>query len=103
MGKASNIVQLQLVPPIEKPKRPPNKRRLSENWRPSEANIAYAVSKGLTDKEAFAQAELFLNYWLGCGKTMANWDRVWMTWCINATTRYAGRRRPNDKPYSPII
>jgi hypothetical protein len=37
--------------------------RLSDDWRPSEHDVAYAVGRGLTQERIAIEAEKFKNYW----------------------------------------
>lgn len=69
--------------------------RLSSDWWPSEANIQYALAKGLTLERINIEAEKFRNYWTAkAGKDAAklDWDATWQNWIIKAATE-----APNGK------
>lgn len=68
--------------------------RLPKTWLPSEQNIAYAVSKGMTKEEIENEADQFRDHWLSTTKNplKTDWDRVWQTWCRNYVTRYRPAR-----------
>ena len=85
----SNVVQLTLIEPAAKVAK--RKTRLPEDWHPSEANIAYAEAKGLSLDQIAFEAESFVNYWLGTGKPMMDWSRVWNTWILRASQRLKQR------------
>jgi uncharacterized protein YdaU (DUF1376 family) len=59
--------------------------RISPDWKPSPAEIAYAEAQGL---DAGRVAEKFLNYWLSAAKgAKADWSATWRNWCLTAADR----------------
>ena len=72
--------------------------RISENWRLSDTERQYAVSKGLDAEEIERQAELFLNYWLsksGATAVKKDWTRTWYTWVLTYIDRYQKSKKSN--------
>ena len=72
--------------------------RLTDDWRPSEVDLAYADSKGLADEELSDEIEKFRNYWLAKGGRDAcklDWPKTWQTWVLN-WKKFKGNR--NAKP-----
>jgi Helix-turn-helix domain len=67
------------------------KTRLSEDWQPSENNIAFALQCGLSEQAIPREATKFKNYHIGKGTFMLDWDRAWQNWCIRAV-EFAGAR-----------
>lgn len=75
----------------------PHKRghRLSENWRPTPADIDWARDRGITDDAARRSTERFQNHWLDAtGKTATklDWSRAWRNWLDNDAERAAQHR-----------
>lgn len=59
--------------------------RLPPDWAPSQADIDYAIAKGLPAARIPAVAEKFKNHWLSKAKdaTSPNWHLRWCTWVMN--------------------
>ena len=58
-------------------------RRIHEDWEPSPDDIAFAISKNLTEEEIQNEADRFRNYWLSEGGAKArkvDWGRTWQNW-----------------------
>jgi hypothetical protein len=69
--------------------------RISEDWKPSEANKEYAISKGFHNGQILTIADKFLNYWLGAtGKNAIklDWDATWRNKVINEAERLAPKQ-----------
>ena len=69
--------------------------RISEDWKPSEANKEYAISKGFHNGQIQTLADKFLNYWLGAtGKNAIklDWDATWRNKVINEAERLAPKQ-----------
>ncbi len=67
--------------------------RLSESWVPTDKDIAYAESLGMTSAEIEAEARKFFNYWTslpGQKATKLNWHRTWQNW---VSKDYANRQK----------
>lgn len=80
--------------------RAPTKRgtRLADDWKPNEANSAYALESGLSQTQVDLEAEKFRNYWLGKSgqaATKVDWDATWRNWVLNALERTG---KPNGQP-----
>lgn len=78
--------------------------RLADDWKPSEADRAYARSVGLTDAEIDAAGVEFSRYWRSAdaagGGLKADWHT---TWCANIDRNAAaiiGRRNRAGQPVS---
>lgn len=54
---------------------PSRRRRIPETWRPREQERQKARELGLNCEE---EAREFLSYWLGDGRTKADWDRTFL-------------------------
>ncbi len=61
------------------PKRPRGSC-LSSEWNPSQSDIDFALSEGMTEHECQRQAERFRDYWIGCGKPKKDWGATWRNW-----------------------
>lgn len=62
----------------------PKATRLSSDWKPSAADIAYAESKGVPWQ---VEAEKFVNHFstmTGKGSTRIGWSPSWQTWCLKS-------------------
>ena len=69
--------------------------RISEDWKPNEANKEYAISKGFHNGQIQTLADKFLNYWLGAtGKNAIklDWDATWRNKVINEAERLAPKQ-----------
>src|SRR5262245_16277836 len=83
--------------------------RLLPNWRPSKADVSFAVACGLTAEQVEVESEKFRNYWTaksGQGATKLDWGATWRNWVIstmertNATASGAGRAGSRVYPAS---
>ena len=77
----------------EKPKtqRQKPRTRISEDFTVSSDMLAWAKEKTKDVDVAFATAE-FVQYWLGCGKPMADWVATWRGAMIRAQKRAEERK-----------
>jgi hypothetical protein len=60
--------------------------RLPPDWQLSQADIDYAISKGVPANRIPVVAEKFKNHWLaasGRNSTALNWHLKWCTWVMN--------------------
>ena len=64
----------------------------------SEANLAFAKSKGLSDEGARAQFERFRDHFLASGARKRDWDAVWRNW---VTSPYQQTRQSNGHHHAP--
>lgn len=71
----------------EKVSRPASQAsRLPDDWKATEKDVAYAISKGLHPSRIDTVSEKFKNHWLsksGRGATSPNWHLRWCTWVMN--------------------
>lgn len=61
-------------------------KRLPDDWRPSEADMAYARSRHLGPAQIEIEATKFRNYWTNRTDKQAakpRWDRAWQNWILN--------------------
>ena len=78
-------------------------KRLSDDWRPSQADIDFAKAYGLTGDQIEFEAEKFRNYWIakaGEGAIKVDWGRTWQNWIIK-TEKYgisSGRQSRSTGP-----
>lgn len=66
-------------------------RALPENWVPSDANVAHALSKNFTHEEIEDEANKFRDHHLAKGTTFKDWDAGWRTW-IGKAREFRNRR-----------
>lgn len=74
---------------------------LPEDWQPSEADIAYARSRGLPDEQIRDVAEDFRTYWTagkGRNTTHLNWSLAWQSWVRKERPRTGPARRGMAEP-----
>lgn len=67
-----------------------NKTDMSEDWIPTEADIAYAAAFQMPDTLIGIEAQKFKNYWTaraGSGATKRDWSATWRNWILNAMER----------------
>jgi hypothetical protein len=67
--------------------------RLPADWRPSPAEVQFALGKGMSERRVFVEAEKFLNYWTaksGAGATKRDWSATWRNWIITSMERGNG-------------
>jgi hypothetical protein len=83
----------------EREEAPPKKtaarrKRLPDAWKLTEKLRTYCQTKR-PDLDPDDTAEGFINFWLGDGRTKADWDRAFMTWVRNEKPRRNnGTRKP---------
>lgn len=74
---------------INEPIIPPSKRTrlttLPEDWEPSAALYGWAV-QAFPNLDVTNEVARFRDYWLGNGKTHANWDATFRNWCRRSVT-----------------
>jgi hypothetical protein len=58
----------------------PTKRRLPIDFKLSQADIAFAQSKGLSAADLQDQFERFCDHWQGNGATKSDWSATWRNW-----------------------
>ena len=76
----------------------PRGARLPADWKPSEADIAYAVTKGVDWK---AEAENFADFWhakAGKDACKTDWGLTWKTWIRRAPQ---GKAPPPPSSFGP--
>jgi hypothetical protein len=76
--------------------------RLAEGWTPSDACVAFALSRGMTIERLGTETERVRNYWLaksGRDATKRDWDATWRNWCIRAMEMRHGATH-NYRSYS---
>jgi hypothetical protein len=83
------------------PAPPPRIATLSENWTPSEAQTAFAVTAGFTEPEVRRQAAFYRAYWTtggGAGERRSSkgWNRTWQTWMRKEADRHQTRAAPTN-------
>lgn len=75
--------------------------RLDDDWRPSDADMAYARKHGLTESQIEIEATKFRNYWTNRtdrASRKPRWDRAWQNWILNVRggNGYRGSRPLQD-------
>jgi len=79
-------------PELKKEKATPSQKkgsRLAPDWRPSEADLAFATGQNMTIEEIRREADQFRDYWIarpGAGGVKLDWPATWRTWCRNRRT-----------------
>jgi hypothetical protein len=71
---------------------------LSEDWKPSPEDEAYA-SKGLTAEAIGVEAEKFRNHWIsaaGPNSVKRDWSAAWRNWCLNSRPWNPGHAAPGS-------
>lgn len=71
--------------------------RLSADWKPTQADINFAVSHAWSEARIELEATKFRNHWTsktGRDATKLDWGRTWQNWVLNART-------PNGAGFSP--
>ena len=74
-------------------------KRLPEDWRPSETDVAYARSQGVPEAEIWREGERFLDFWLGKpgqGGVKLDWSATWRNWVRSACDRKGWK--PSELP-----
>jgi len=72
--------------------------RLSPDWQPTAADVAFACDRGLPPARMNTEAEKFRNYWIaksGLGACKRDWAACWRNWIINAVEKW------NERPIYP--
>lgn len=84
-----------------------NATRLPADWSPTDAEIDYALEKGLTVPEADREAEQFRDYHLSHGTTRTDWAAAWRMWVrkgieFRKPTSTTGAGSPGRNSSAPI-
>ncbi len=64
---------------------------MSPDWVLGEIGLHYAASKGLTEADAYHEAEKFKSYWLAAHGPKAvkrDWLQAWQFWVLNSISKY---------------
>lgn len=64
--------------------------RLSDDWKPSEDDVAYAAAARMPATLIALEAQKFKNYWnakAGAGATKRDWSATWRNWILNVLER----------------
>jgi len=67
--------------------------RLTHDWSPSEADLSFAVQRGMPEGLVSTEIEKFRNYWTaksGASATKRDWSATWRNWIINSLERGNG-------------
>jgi hypothetical protein len=67
--------------------------RLPADWRPSQAEISFALDRGMPARRLDIEVEKFRNYWTaksGASATKRDWSATWRNWIITAMERGYG-------------
>jgi len=86
-------VRTPTIPTGSSPPKPTKGTRLADDWKPDEADRAYALERGIAPD---LEAENFRDYWLarsGSGAVKLDWSRTWKRW-----VRTAAKGRGKGKP-----
>lgn len=81
--------QSEPEPEIKKEKVTPSPKkgcRLPPDWKPSDADQAFAANQKMTTEEIRREADQFRDYWIarpGAGGVKLDWAATWRTWCRN--------------------
>lgn len=75
-------------------------RLFPESWTPTEEDLSYAASKGLTPEETERAREDFRGHFIADGKrTSTNWSLNWQRWCrVAADDKQRRGHRQAGKP-----
>lgn len=81
------VVDVEVAPAKE-----PRKRgtRITEDWKPTEADIAWQRTEKITDEQARRETEKFLSHFLaasGPSSVKREWSQAWKNWIRNAADR----------------
>lgn len=66
------------------------KRRLSEDFKPSDKDLAWATGEGFHDVAVAGETAQFVDHWVSKGETRLDWSRTWKNWMRNSR-KFAGR------------
>lgn len=75
--------------------------RLDPEWHPSEGELQFALTRGLTKERILSEAEKFTNYWTaktGASATKRDWSATWRNWILNVLERQNGFERTFGRP-----
>src|SRR5262245_7360011 len=67
--------------------------RLADDWQPTEADISYAIGRGMSRERMATESERFRNYWhakSGQAATKRDWGATWRNWILSALERTNG-------------
>lgn len=56
---------------------------IAEDWKPSEQDTAYSISRGFTEQQISDMAAEFAPHHRAKGNEMADWHAAWCKWCNN--------------------
>jgi hypothetical protein len=95
--------------PAPAPNSPPSvgraqKRRaqIRDDWKPTEADIAWQRQEGITDTAARRELPRFIDHWRGKGEPRADWSATWRNWLRRAGEFTPnGRGQPAPSPHVP--
>lgn len=76
--------------------------RLADDWRPPPDYIAFALTEGFSEAEAYREADRFRDYWVsktGQQACKRDWFATWRNWIRNARDR----RRDAGKHDAPRV
>ena len=71
----------------------PRGSRLPSNWAPSDADVSFALQRGMPPLVLENEIEQFQNYWIaksGAGAAKRDWSATWRNWIITAMERSNG-------------
>lgn len=72
--------------------------RLTDDWRPPPDYIAFALTEGFSEAEAYREADRFRDYWIsktGQQARKADWLATWRNWCRNSKDKRSGASGPS--------
>lgn len=88
---SGSLPGLSAVESDSEPKAPKKRTRISEDWRPSPALMAWTREKH-PSVDPNVEGPIFVSHHVAKGDTMASWDAAWRTWMANAD-KFATQRR----------
>lgn len=88
---SGSLPGLSAVESDSEPKAPKKRTRISEDWRPSPALMAWTREKH-PSVDPNVEGPIFVSHHVAKGDTMASWDAAWRTWMGNAD-KFATQRR----------
>ena len=83
--------------------------RLPPDWQPSEDDLRFAASLGMSPAEIRIEADRFRDYWAaqtGQRARKADWRATWRNWCrkaVDQKTRGQPPRAPPTEPQDPWV
>ena len=98
-GDSHTEIPSDTEPAPKAKKRPAEKTRIPDGWRPDDAGVAYAATKGIGPGKLDDEVEKFFTYHAGKGNRWKSWPAAWRTWCMNhaAFSRKGGSNRRSDR------